>query len=289
MGKKYLITNSDDFGLTDSVSDAILDTHLNGIMTSTTLMANMPGFEYAIKVGLENKSLGIGIHFNLTEGEPLSDLSKIPELINENGLFKSNAEQRKNLLFGKNKYEQVKIELENQLIKLLDSGIVPTHFDSHHHITGVPIAFRAAMEVAKKYKINKARITNIDFVYSSSHSISTFKKWRKSIVNSPKSFIHSKNKKNLLRCGFITPDTKLLPNRVLPVSKDPIEQFIRTLSVLKPGVTEISFHPGYENADPNDSEATASLRVRDYEVANSSEVINYIKSNNIKLINFKDL
>ena len=36
-----LIVNADDFGLTRSVNYGILDAHLNGIVTSTTLMVTM--------------------------------------------------------------------------------------------------------------------------------------------------------------------------------------------------------------------------------------------------------
>lgn len=283
-----LITNSDDFGLTPSITDAIVDTHLNGIMTSTTMMANMEGFEYAVKMAKEYPSLGIGIHFNLTEGKPLTEISKIPDLVDDRGYFKSNAVQRKNFLVGKRKLSQIKLELKNQLARLLDNNIVPTHFDSHHHITGVPLAFEASVIVAKENNINKARITNIDFIYSPSYNGSVITKLRHTLKNAPKAFIHNRNKKLLKEKGFGTPETKILPNRVLPVSKDPVEQFIRTLSTLKSGVTEISFHPGYKDSDPNDSINTAALRIRDLKVANSTAVIEYIRDNNIQLINFKD-
>ena len=70
---------------------------------------------------------------------------------------------------------------------------------------------------------------------------------------------------------------------------DPVKHFISVLSILKNGVTEISFHPGYENSDPNDSIKTAEIRTRDLLIANSSEVKTYIKKNNINLISFKNL
>lgn len=284
-----LITNSDDFGLTDSITDAIIDTHLNGIMTSTTLMANMIGFDYAVSKAKELPNLGIGIHFNLTEGKPLTEVSKIPDLVDANGNFKNNTIQRKNLILGSTKSAQIEIELKNQLERLLDNNIIPTHFDSHHHITGVPLAFKASMAIAKRYKVNNARITNIDFQYHSLSQYNAYTKIKHRMKTLPKALIHSKNKKDLRKYGFKTPDTKLLPNRILPVSNDPIEQFIRTLSILKPGVTEISFHPGYENSDLNDSKQTAALRIRDLKVANSALVMDYIKKNNIQLINFKDI
>ncbi|TYB79044.1 carbohydrate deacetylase [Bizionia myxarmorum] len=284
-----LITNSDDFGLTDSITNAIIDTHLNGIMTSTTMMSNMAGFEYAAKMAKENPNLGVGIHFNLTEGKPITEVSKIPDLIDAQGNFRSNAVQRKNFLFGKHKLTQIELELQNQLENLLDNQIIPTHFDSHHHITGVPLAFKASANIAKQYQINKARVTNIDFLYSSFYQGSSLSKVKHIFKNAPKAFIHKRNKTQLRKQGFHTPDTKTLPNRVLPVLNDPIEQFIRTLSMLKAGVTEISFHPGYLNADPNDSKKTAELRMRDLKIANSVEVRQYTIDNNIQLINFKNI
>ncbi len=286
---KYLITNSDDFGMNESITDAILETHLNGIMTSTTLMVNMPGFDYAVKKAKENTTLGVGIHFNLTEGKPVSSPNLIPDLLDENGLFKINAIQRKNLLAGKEIYKQAYIELKAQLEKMFDSGIVPTHFDSHHHITGVPMAFKASVDVANEFNIEKARITNIDFRYANKYNGSILTKFKREVLNSPKAIVHKWNKSKLRSDGFKTPDTKILPTRVLPLQHDEVEQFIQALTMLKPGVTEISFHPGYMNSNPYDTVNTASLRIRDFNVATSKKVKDYLSENQIKLISFKDL
>ena len=286
-----LITNSDDFGLTDSITDAIVDTHLNGIMTSTTMMVNMPGFEYAVKKAKEISSLGVGIHFNLTEGIPLATPNQIPDLIDNSGKFLNNAAQRKNLIYGKHLYNQAKIELTLQLEKLLDNGVKPTHFDSHHHITGVPCAFNASLNVAKKFGINRARITNIYPVFTKESKLSFWRQMVEQLKVFPKALIHLRNKKTLIKHKFITPNTKILPSKVIPNNMllDPVKHFISVLSILKNGVTEISFHPGYENSDPNDSIKTAEIRTRDLLIANSSEVKTYIKENNINLISFKNL
>src|SRR3977135_1076510 len=42
---KRLIVNADDFGLTENVNRGILDAHREGIVTSTTLLANGMAFE----------------------------------------------------------------------------------------------------------------------------------------------------------------------------------------------------------------------------------------------------
>lgn len=39
---KYLIVNSDDFGISEGVSRGLLEVHHQGIMTSTTAIVNMP-------------------------------------------------------------------------------------------------------------------------------------------------------------------------------------------------------------------------------------------------------
>ena len=65
---KQLIVNADDFGLTKRVSEAIVDVHRHGIVTSTTLMANGAAFEGAVALSRQMPRLGIGAHLNLSEG-----------------------------------------------------------------------------------------------------------------------------------------------------------------------------------------------------------------------------
>ncbi|WP_374987940.1 ChbG/HpnK family deacetylase [Bacillus sp. IBL03825] len=42
--KKYLIKNADDFGLSPSINKSIIEAIEAGNISSTTIMANMPGF-----------------------------------------------------------------------------------------------------------------------------------------------------------------------------------------------------------------------------------------------------
>jgi predicted glycoside hydrolase/deacetylase ChbG (UPF0249 family) len=45
-----LIINADDFGISPQVNKVILNDFKNGLITSTTLLANMPGFEDAVNI-----------------------------------------------------------------------------------------------------------------------------------------------------------------------------------------------------------------------------------------------
>ena len=70
---RRLIVNADDFGLAGSVSTGIIDVYQSGQLSSTTLMVNMPGTEEAVDLAERHPGLGVGLHFNLTEGRPLTD------------------------------------------------------------------------------------------------------------------------------------------------------------------------------------------------------------------------
>ncbi len=66
-----LIINADDFGLSKSITDGIVDGIKNGNITSTSIMANMPYAEYAVEQAIKNKISCIGLHTTLTVGKPL--------------------------------------------------------------------------------------------------------------------------------------------------------------------------------------------------------------------------
>jgi predicted glycoside hydrolase/deacetylase ChbG (UPF0249 family) len=123
---KYLIINGDDFGLSESVNLGILSAHKYGSLSSTSIMVNMPHFEQAVTWARQIPTLGVGLHFNITEGAPITPFPQVCSLINDEGLF--SAQQ--------NHWTEADIEHEllSQYNKLLSTGIVPTHIDSHHHI-----------------------------------------------------------------------------------------------------------------------------------------------------------
>ena len=285
MKSKRLIINADDLGLNDLITDAIIDSYKNGIVTSSTIMVNMPGFEYAVKKIQEVPMLGVGIHFNLTEGYPIADRSKLSLLLDGSGAFKANIDQRKNLIYGKEKKRQVDIELKSQLEMLLDYGIKPTHYDSHHHITGVPIPFAVSKSIAKKYGISRARITNIEHKCGRNAKLSVKARvLLKNVLSAPKIMIHKVNKVLLRSDGFYTPDEKILPFRVLPKKKDDLDQFVNALLVIDDGVCEIALHPGLSEHGVDEKD----IRMRDYQIALSDKVLKKIEDEKIKLVNYSN-
>ncbi|WP_416325770.1 chitin disaccharide deacetylase [[Eubacterium] hominis] len=123
---RKLIINADDFGLSEAVNYGILKGFQEGVVTSSTIMANMPAFDHAIALAKANPDLGIGVHLNVTCYKPLLPTHKT--LIEKDGYFRN---QR---YLEELDEEEIYQECKAQMEKVLATGIRIDHIDSHHHI-----------------------------------------------------------------------------------------------------------------------------------------------------------
>jgi predicted glycoside hydrolase/deacetylase ChbG (UPF0249 family) len=131
---RLLIVNADDFGLNDAATEAIIHTHCAGAVTSTTLMVNAPGCERAVELAAGYPKLGIGLHFNLTWGAPLSNPEDIPALVSSSGMFLDRSRLSLRLLAGRVPADQIHKEFTAQFDRICQFGVMPSHIDSHQHI-----------------------------------------------------------------------------------------------------------------------------------------------------------
>ncbi len=153
-----LIINADDFGLCPGVNFAVRDAHLQGLLTSATLMSNMPYAEQAAEIAGQMPNLGIGVHLNLTEGKPLTMGGNAEILVNADGLFARSANQLAvKSLFSSRFRAAIAAEFEAQIRWLIDKGIQPTHLDSHKHIHSFPGIYPIVCSLAGRYRIPAIR------------------------------------------------------------------------------------------------------------------------------------
>jgi predicted glycoside hydrolase/deacetylase ChbG (UPF0249 family) len=146
---KTLIVNADDFGLAPSVNQGILDAHLAGSVTSTTLMVNMPAAAQAAVIAKAHPALGVGLHFNLTLGWPLAEAASVESLVGPDGRFHSRGALAARLFTGRVRRDDVARELQAQYRAFLALGIRPTHVDSHQHVHGFPAVFDVVAEICE--------------------------------------------------------------------------------------------------------------------------------------------
>src|SRR5262245_60514883 len=136
---KELIVNADDFGLTQQVNRGILDAHHDGIVTSTTLLANGGSFDEAVSMSRQAPQLGVGVHLNLSEGNPVSRASEIPSLVDSRGaLHLTPGRLWAGIVKRKVSLSDVERELLAQVRKVIRAGISPTHLDGHKHVHVLP-------------------------------------------------------------------------------------------------------------------------------------------------------
>lgn len=147
-----LIVNADDLGLSPAVTHGILESHESGLVTSASLLTNLPGFGHAIASLGAHPRLGVGVHLNLTLGRPLS--AGCPSLVGPDGRFHRLGSLVRRGRLGQLARREVERELGTQLERALSAGVQVTHLDSHHHAhLLVPLVWRVTRLLARDHGI----------------------------------------------------------------------------------------------------------------------------------------
>ncbi|WP_417313660.1 chitin disaccharide deacetylase [Enterobacter sp.] len=163
--ENLLIVNADDFGLSKGQNYGIIEACRRGVVTSTTALVNGDAVEHAAALAREVPGLGVGMHFVLTLGMPLSPM---PGLTRDGQLGKwiwEMAEQDALPL------DEIARELDCQFNRFVDIfGREPTHLDSHHHVHMIPAIFPIVADFARR----KGVAMRVDREVQALHGLSFF-------------------------------------------------------------------------------------------------------------------
>ena len=154
-----LIINADDLGLTSGVNRAVVELFRAGALSSATLMANGRAFSDAAAITKHLPGLGIGCHVVLVDGVPLCASRDVPTLIGTDGvhLHRSLSSFVRMALLGRLDDADIEREATAQISRLFESGITPTHLDSHKHTHMFPVVLRPLLRVAARFGIPAIR------------------------------------------------------------------------------------------------------------------------------------
>ena len=289
---KQLIVNADDFGLTKRVSEAIVDAHRHGIVTSTTLMANGAAFESAMALSRQTPRLGIGVHLNLSEGTPVSPAPRIPSLLNARGrlhltpgrLWKAIAMRRVSLA-------DVETELRAQIAKIHRAGILPTHFDGHKHVHVVPGVSDIVVRLAQEFSVSSVRCP-LEQPPGLFHMLEGRRTSRSSIlkqylVGRGLAALGRRFRQKLAEAGLAC------PTHFYGISQTGFLDARGILEVLRQvpeGTSELMCHPGYVDVELAKT-GTRLLSQREIEVfaLRSRLITSFLAGSGIRLVNYKAL
>jgi len=281
---KRIIINADDFGLSPCVNEGIVRAHREGILTSATIMANMPGFDQAVDLARANPKLGVGLHLNIVRGRPIVSPGLVTSLVGNDGRFPASAAAVAAKLFARQvKPQQLERELRAQVDKALEAGLRLSHFDSEKNIHILPPFFKVVIRLARDYGIRKVR-----FIREFRPSRALGQSLKAAVL----SLAGAVSARRARRAGLVFTD------RFYGISKSgrmTAEALRDILSRHRDGSAEIMVHPGYVRQELLDLEPLVgryyinACRELELEALCDPSLKEAVRSRAIRLINFHEL
>lgn len=276
---KKLIITSDDYGMSRAVNDAIDEGIAAGVITSTNVMVNMPFYEDAVK--LQDTKASLGIHWNLTCGNPISDETDIPTLVTSTGEFYSYSEfrrrYRKHLISDKD----IQRELVAQYRRYRNLLGKPEYWNTHENVHVDFKIYQLFVKVAKTLGIYKMRSHQRIYVKSKSGQSSHSKLWL--LIEPAKAKLLDLWQYNAHKMGMASTD-----GRVCCLEDSDSYDYKYVLNNIKwkkKMVGEIAIHP----ATQYDSEYFGEMienRMVEYRIATNPAILEMAKKADIEIVNF---
>jgi predicted glycoside hydrolase/deacetylase ChbG (UPF0249 family) len=142
--RRSVVLCADDFGLSDGVSRAISELAEAGRISATGAMTNLPGWRRNASrlMGLRGR-IGIGLHLNLTTGQPLGPMPVLAPSAN----FLPLGHILRFSLSGRMPQGEVHAEIGRQLNAFEEvHGAPPDFVDGHQHVHVLPGVRQALFE-----------------------------------------------------------------------------------------------------------------------------------------------
>ncbi len=260
---RLLIINADDFGMCNSVNEAIFGALKAGVVHSTSLMVPCPWALHAMHFLADHPEIPFGVHLTAISDpvdyrwRPVAPREKVSSLIDQAGYF-YNFEQRHELL-AQLELDQLEVEFRAQIEFVLAAGLKPTHLDWHAlRISGRADIFDVLISLAKEYGLALRVAGN-------------------SLID------------QLQSQGFPTNDYDFLDSYLLdPVGK--AVRYAQLLHELPVGLSEWAVHPGLDSLELRSIDPGGySFRQADFDFFMSQEAPAIVKSEGIILLDYRPL
>lgn len=274
--KKYLIVHADDAGMSHSVNIGTIQAMENGVVSSASIMVPCPWFSEFAKYARENPTGDYGIHLTLNaewdhyRWGPVAPREQVPSLVDKDGYLWDNVRQ----VVENAKADEVAIELRAQINRAQQFGVPLSHLDTHMGaVVSRPDLVAIYVQLGVEFDLP------VLFLRRSDETV-------RRIPGLAERF-----------------DAVLaeLDQRGFPVL-DRLEQFyggsshderrqkyVDTIRSLRPGVTQIIIHCGYDNAELQAITNSSSRRDGDRRIFSDPEIAALIKEEGIEVIGWRQL
>ena len=181
MSARQLVLHADDLGMNQAVTDGILRGFRQGLLTSTSLLANAPDAIRALsqwkelttdraagrlpsadvrrRLGDTDCPFDLGVHLNLTQGRPLCGDRYPAELLDSEGRFPGVFSLFTKLWRSRDKFRAaIRDQWQRQIKVVCDHGLRPTHLNGHQYVEMLPIAADIVPELMERFAIKTVRV-----------------------------------------------------------------------------------------------------------------------------------
>jgi chitin disaccharide deacetylase len=286
---RNLIVNADDLGWTEGVNRGIAEAHRNGIVTSASLLANGAAFASGVELARTTPGLGVGVHLNLSDGEPVADPELVTSLLNDRGELEGRPESlllrlaRRSVLLN-----EIEHEWDAQIQKVRGSGIEPTHLDGHRHVHMLPGLFELALRLAKRHGIAAIRISHEESSLRAALSVGAKQKgsvvMRQGVQARGLKLLAPDAREQAERAGIATADYFCGIAQTGELTREGV---LHLLEILPEGTTELMCHPGYMDADlAKSATRLQASRQTEVEILTDTAIRNLVASQGIRLIDY---
>ena len=269
-----LIVNADDFGMTEGINRGIIEAFEAGAVTSTSVMVGMPAFVDAVCLTrAAGDRLGVGLHFTLTAGRPLT---RAASLVNpETGAFLPIRTLLVRALSGRVRAREVAEECAAQIARGRDAGLRLTHLDGHHHVHIIPGISGAVRQVVQAERIPAVR-RPVERIVGGPD-------WRRRLAARAVIDIFARG---VQRKSWHVRTTEHFCGVTLLGAPRLHSAMLRVLDCLPKGTTELMVHPGYVPGPLPGGDAYTTQREIELRALTSPEVFERLHSGRIRLMNF---
>ncbi|MDQ6872706.1 MAG: ChbG/HpnK family deacetylase [Gemmatimonadota bacterium] len=269
---RRLIINADDYGLSRGVTTGIIEAAEKGVVTSASMMVNLPGFHDAVARARSRPSLSLGLHFNLTTGRPLTAAPSLTR--RATGRFYPLPLLLARASLGRVNSSQVARECAAQLDRMIEVGISPTHLDSHRHVHAHPALWPAVVGAAASRGVSNVRVPTEPLWFNAADWKATLKKTGLMMLS------------RTLRGR----SEHIAAEHFFGLSLQGGRSFGARLFALIPnlpaGTTELMTHPGYADPGLSEHDGYTWQREEELRVLCSKELRELLQRHEIELTSF---
>ena len=227
---RRLIVSGDDLGLHEAINRGVLEAHEEGIVTSASIVPCGRAFEHACRLVEKRRKLGLGIHLTLVEERPLLGPDILKTLAPKGFLPKSYRQLFFGLVKGRIDPEEIELELDAQIQRVMKAGLAISHLDSHQHTHFFPQVRKTLFRLAAHYEIPGLRAAGRVVPGRTKFSL-LLAPLAKGVQRAARSR------------GIKTPDALWL---LSPSGRITSRDLIAGIPKLPEGVTELVVHPGVD-------------------------------------------